>query len=104
MILGLLLLIQIISLPRSPTAFTDLLIVLPRDTEQSPEAKELLLTADSATALSIIDIVNSMFEQAVQQRASDIHLEPNLEGGQVRFRIDGLLHPQIRFRPSGVCG
>lgn len=71
-----------------------------RDTEQSPEAKELLLTADSATALSIIDIVNSMFEQAVQQRASDIHLEPNLEGGQVRFRIDGLLHPQISFDPQ----
>ncbi|MCK9176075.1 MAG: GspE/PulE family protein [Desulforhopalus sp.] len=36
--------------------------------------------------------VNHLFHYAMEQRASDIHIEPKREVCLVRFRIDGLLH------------
>lgn len=66
-------------------------------TDKSQDANNLLLTANGTAALSTNDIVDSLFDQALQQRASDIHLEPTLEGGQVRFRIDSILHTQVSF-------
>ncbi len=39
----------------------------------------------------ISDVVNLILEQAVLERASDIHFEPEKEGLRVRYRIDGLL-------------
>ena len=36
--------------------------------------------------------VNSLIEQAIQNRASDLHLEPTEDDLRVRFRIDGVLH------------
>jgi general secretion pathway protein E len=40
----------------------------------------------------IIGIVDWLFQYAFDQRASDIHLEPRREVGNIRFRIDGVLH------------
>ena len=40
----------------------------------------------------IVHICDWLFNYAFQQRASDIHLEPRREIGNVRFRIDGVLH------------
>jgi type IV pilus assembly protein PilB len=39
----------------------------------------------------IINLVQSMITRAVQQRASDIHLEPLERSFRVRYRIDGVL-------------
>ncbi|MGV6988663.1 GspE/PulE family protein [Testudinibacter sp. P80/BLE/0925] len=39
----------------------------------------------------IIQLLEQLFEQAMARRASDIHLEPNGDGLQVRFRIDGVM-------------
>lgn len=39
----------------------------------------------------IVVMVRSIVEQAVRQRASDIHFEPMREGIRIRFRIDGNL-------------
>ncbi|MDH3347154.1 MAG: GspE/PulE family protein [Desulfobulbaceae bacterium] len=36
--------------------------------------------------------VNHLFHYALEQRASDIHIEPKRHTSQVRFRIDGVLH------------
>ena len=36
--------------------------------------------------------VDALFAQALQQRASDLHLEPQKTGLQIRLRVDGLLH------------
>lgn len=36
--------------------------------------------------------VNHLFHYALEQRASDIHIEPKRDISKVRFRIDGLLH------------
>jgi len=40
----------------------------------------------------IVNIVDWLLQYAFDQRASDIHLEPRREEGNVRFRIDGVLH------------
>ncbi len=40
----------------------------------------------------IVNIVDWLLQYAFDQRASDIHLEPRREVGQVRFRIDGVLY------------
>lgn len=48
---------------------------------------DALLTESSP----IVVMVRSIIEQAVRQRASDIHFEPMREGIRIRFRIDGNL-------------
>ena len=40
----------------------------------------------------VIHICDWLFNYAFDQRASDIHLEPRRDAGNVRFRIDGVLH------------
>ncbi|MBM2839355.1 MAG: Type secretion system protein GspE, partial [Deltaproteobacteria bacterium] len=45
-----------------------------------------------ADEASVIRLVNMIISQAVENRASDIHLEPATDTLRVRFRIDGLLH------------
>ena len=40
----------------------------------------------------LVRYVNSLIEQAIQSRASDLHLEPTENDMRVRFRIDGVLH------------
>lgn len=40
----------------------------------------------------IVNIVDWLLQYAFGQRASDIHIEPRRDVGNVRFRIDGVLH------------
>ncbi|MHC6223361.1 GspE/PulE family protein [Pseudomonas sp. X10] len=54
----------------------------------------------SADDAHIVHIVDWMLQYAFEQRASDIHLEPRREQGQLRFRIDGLLHTVYAFPAS----
>ncbi|HET9663212.1 MAG TPA: GspE/PulE family protein [Burkholderiales bacterium] len=49
----------------------------------------------------IVHICDWLFNYAFQERASDIHLEPRREAGNVRFRIDGKLH-QVYQIPTPV--
>ena len=46
----------------------------------------------SADDQDIVQIVDWLLQFAFDQRASDIHLEPRREIGNIRFRIDGVLH------------
>ncbi|PWK53459.1 GspE/PulE family protein [Pleionea mediterranea] len=45
----------------------------------------------------IVQIVDWLLQYAYSQRASDIHVEPRRERGNVRFRIDGVLHKVYEF-------
>ena len=45
--------------------------------------------------------MNNLIEQAVQNRASDLHLEPTEDDMRVRYRIDGVLH-ELDTVPRGV--
>jgi type IV pilus assembly protein PilB len=51
----------------------------------------------------IVRYVNSLLEQAIQNRASDLHLEPTEHDLRMRYRIDGVLH-EIDRVPRDVQG
>ncbi len=40
----------------------------------------------------VVHLVDWLLQYAFEQRASDIHFEPRREDGNVKFRIDGVLH------------
>ncbi len=71
--------------------------------ETSPENEDLLEMAQEA---SVIKLVNEIFLEALNERASDIHVEPYENRLVVRYRVDGVLHepsmpPQIgRFQAA----
>ena len=48
----------------------------------------------------VVKLLQSVFEDAVQIRASDIHIEPQETRVQIRFRIDGMLHMQTEADPK----
>lgn len=52
----------------------------------------------------VVKLLQSVFDDATQVRASDIHIEPQAERLQIRFRIDGVLHLQteadIKIAPA----
>ncbi len=46
---------------------------------------------DESEKAPIVRMVNLLLREALKQGASDIHIEPTLEGMRVRFRVDGIL-------------
>jgi type IV pilus assembly protein PilB len=60
--------------------------------------------AEGAVDTPIIKLVNSVIAQAVEQRASDIHLEPDDKEMRVRIRVDGVLHELTRIPGRMVPG
>jgi len=65
-------------------------------TEIAQEPEDLLDASDDAP---IIRLVNSLLQQAVKERASDVHLEPFEREIRVRFRIDDVLYEPIKPLP-----
>ncbi|OFW66941.1 MAG: type II secretion system protein GspE [Actinobacteria bacterium RBG_16_68_21] len=51
----------------------------------------------------IVKLVNTLISRAVNERASDLHVEPGERDLRVRFRIDGVLH-EIMSTPRSVSG
>src|SRR5690606_33606947 len=58
-----------------------------------PEPEDLLESEDDAP---IIRLINALLTEAVQQGASDIHIEPFEQRLVVRFRIDGVLREVLK--------
>ncbi len=50
--------------------------------------------AEQAQEASVIRLVNELLVEALEQQASDIHVEPSERGLRVRFRVDGILRVQ----------
>ncbi len=48
----------------------------------------------------IVQLVKQMIEQAVRQRASDIHIEPMENQVRIRYRIDGALYERMTYNTS----
>ena len=48
----------------------------------------------------VVKLLQSVFEDATQVRASDIHIEPQEKKLLIRFRIDGVLHLQTEADPK----
>jgi type IV pilus assembly protein PilB len=51
----------------------------------------------------IVKYVNLILRQALQERASDVHIEPSADDLRIRFRIDGVLH-EITRSPKAIQG
>ena len=49
---------------------------------------------DMASEAPVIRLVNAMIAQAVEKRASDIHIEPFEKEFRIRYRVDGVLFNQ----------
>lgn len=49
---------------------------------------------EMAQEASVVRLVNEILVEAVDSRASDIHIESQSDGIVIRYRIDGILHPQ----------
>ncbi len=60
--------------------------VLPEEESEIADLEKL------AREALVIKLVNLLIHQAVQERASDIHIEPHEKQLKVRYRIDGILH------------
>jgi MSHA biogenesis protein MshE len=64
----------------------------------------LLGTGPGVEEAPVVKLLQTVFEDAVQARASDIHIEPQEAKLQIRFRIDGVLHLQtesdMRIAPA----
>ena len=50
--------------------------------------------SEMAQEASVVRLVNEILLEAIQSRASDVHLETQSNGLVIRYRIDGILHPQ----------
>ena len=60
--------------------------------EASEAADNEKLMADLANDVPIVKFVNLVLQQAVQDRASDIHFEPFETEFRIRYRVDGALY------------
>lgn len=65
---------------------------IPRDKDGQPIIKE---------DAPVTKIVATILRYAVDERASDIHIEPAREELKVRFRVDGVLHTSLKL-PKNV--
>ncbi len=60
--------------------------------DRSADDLEVRSLHDMAEEAPVIRLVNSILSQAVRDSASDVHISPEKDRVQVRFRVDGKLH------------
>src|SRR5262249_20743208 len=69
-----------------------------QDTAQNDELAELQEAAEDAP---IIQFVNHLLARAINERASDVHIEPTEKDLRVRFRVDGVLQ-EVMAAPRAI--
>lgn len=70
------------------------------DRQETPSATLAIpLRADAP----VVQIVDLLLTQALRDRASDIHIEPQADRLRIRFRIDGALH-DVNSLPTSLVG
>jgi type IV pilus assembly protein PilB len=72
--------------------------------EEAADEDEDEVEFDAAQDAPIVRAINQIIAQAVQQRASDLHIEPQERDVRVRFRLDGVLHDIMRIPRSLHAG
>ncbi len=79
--------------PKAPTVEDEEDLATESTVSLSAEAQ----AAESAPAIRLL---NHVMEQAIAQRASDIHIQPGERGTVVRLRIDGVMYTWSTLRPD----
>jgi type IV pilus assembly protein PilB len=74
--------------------------------EEAGEARtaEVSDIRESADNAPVVKLVNGVIAQAVEERASDVHFEPQGREIRVRFRVDGMLHDATTIPRNMVAG
>ncbi len=78
-------------LKNSMTSDEDVSVV---EDKKGREEDDIISLEKTGEAAPIIKMVNLILASAIKAHASDIHIEPTYKETHVRFRIDGVLHPQ----------
>ncbi|MCU1373744.1 MAG: type secretory pathway, ATPase PulE/Tfp pilus assembly pathway, ATPase PilB, partial [Actinomycetia bacterium] len=60
------------------------------------EEEDLASIREVTEDAPIVKLANLLIRQAIQDRASDIHIEPTEHDVRIRYRIDGVLHEVMR--------
>ncbi len=70
-------------------------------TDEADEEVDLSSISEVLEDAPIVKFVNLLVNQAVNDRASDIHVEPTETDLRIRFRIDGVLH-EVMHSPRSI--
>ena len=71
-----------------------------RRSEQDVDSDDVSHLRELAEEAPVIELVNNTLAQAMDQRASDVHVEPEEDQFNVRLRIDGILHTRMTLPAS----
>lgn len=107
----------------TPQEITKTILLFQQKLELGPEAdthepsKDLVIGDKVPVPKSedkIVEIVNFIISNAIKERASDIHIEPQQQNVRIRYRIDGIIHhktdlpislaPKLSNRIKVLCG
>jgi MSHA biogenesis protein MshE len=80
---------------RRTDEITNLAQELGQELEQSDFDVSQLMVEDDVADAPVVKLLQSLFEDAVQVGASDIHIEPDETALRIRQRVDGILHEQV---------
>jgi len=78
--------------------------IVDQATEETEDLEDLAKTRELVEDAPIVKLVNLLVTQAVNERASDIHIEPHEHDVRIRYRIDGVLHEVMRSPKSIQSG
>ncbi|MDD4239675.1 MAG: ATPase, T2SS/T4P/T4SS family [Desulfotomaculaceae bacterium] len=70
-------------------------------TTEQQESETIILEDEVVDEAPVVRLINSIFTQAIEQKASDIHIEPAENYVRVRYRIDGMLQ-EIMTLPKKI--
>lgn len=80
--------------------FEELPYIEMEEEEEEEDVREWELK-DAGEDAPIVKYVNLIITEAVQEHASDVHIEPGEKDVRIRYRIDGVLH-EIRRSPRKI--
>jgi general secretion pathway protein E len=80
----------------------DNLLKLMQDDREASTSNDVAHLRELAEEAPVVELVNNIYAQAIDEHASDVHIEPEENSFVVRFRIDGVLQtrytlPRERF-------
>lgn len=61
------------------------------------DVEDIDLLRELAEGAPVVEFVNNMLSQAIDQRASDVHIEPEELHFHVRYRVDGVLYEKLNL-------
>ncbi|MFA4884605.1 MAG: ATPase, T2SS/T4P/T4SS family [Desulfotomaculaceae bacterium] len=70
-------------------------------TTDQQESETIILEDEVFDEAPVVRLINSIFTQAIEQKASDIHIEPAENHVRIRYRIDGMLQ-EIMTLPKKI--